>query len=80
MGARNHVGIGLSYFCPARLHRLSELITWNGFLGSLRFKNTTWPARLHRLAELVIWDRFRGSLNVYNFGLYYPKVLYSMVQ
>jgi hypothetical protein len=33
MGARNRVGIGLSYR-PARLHRLR-----NRFLGSLKFKN-----------------------------------------
>jgi hypothetical protein len=31
--ARNRVEIGLSYR-PARLHRLAESITWNGFLGS----------------------------------------------
>jgi hypothetical protein len=30
MGARNRVGIGLSYW-PARLHRLAELIPWNQF-------------------------------------------------
>jgi hypothetical protein len=34
-GARNRVGIGLSYR-PARLHRLAELIPWNRFLGSLK--------------------------------------------
>jgi len=34
MGARNRVGIGLSYR-PARLHRLAELIPWNRFLGSI---------------------------------------------
>jgi hypothetical protein len=33
MGARNQVGIGLSYR-PARLHRLAESIPWNGLLGS----------------------------------------------
>ncbi len=33
-GARNRVGIGLSYR-PARLHRLVESIPWNQFLGSL---------------------------------------------
>ncbi len=32
MGARNRVGIGLSYR-PARLHRLAEFIPWNRFLG-----------------------------------------------
>jgi hypothetical protein len=31
MGARNRVGIGLSYR-PARLHRLAEFIPWNRFL------------------------------------------------
>ncbi len=35
MGARNRVGIGLSYR-PARLHRLAELIPWNRLLGSLK--------------------------------------------
>jgi hypothetical protein len=35
MGARNRVGIGLSYR-PARLLRLAELIPWNRFLGSLK--------------------------------------------
>ncbi len=39
MGARNRVGIGLSYR-PARLHILAELIQWNRFLGSLKFKNS----------------------------------------
>jgi hypothetical protein len=34
MGARNRVGIGLSYR-TARLHSLSELVPWNRFLGSL---------------------------------------------
>jgi hypothetical protein len=35
MGARNQVGIGLSYR-PARLHRLAEFIPWNRFLGSIQ--------------------------------------------
>ncbi len=35
MGARNQVGIGLSYR-PARLHRLVEWVPWNQFLGSLK--------------------------------------------
>ncbi len=34
MGARNRVGIGLSYR-PAWLHRLAEFIPWNRFLGSI---------------------------------------------
>jgi hypothetical protein len=33
MGARNRVGIGLSYRL-ARLHSLSELVPWNRFLGA----------------------------------------------
>ncbi len=39
MGARNRVGISLSYR-PAWLHRLPVLIPWNRFLGSWKFKNT----------------------------------------
>ncbi len=37
MGARNRVGIGLSYR-PTRLHSLAELVHWNRFLGSLKVK------------------------------------------
>ncbi len=35
MGARNRVGIGLSYR-PAMLHSLAELVPWNRFLASLK--------------------------------------------
>jgi hypothetical protein len=35
MGARNRVGMELSYR-PARLNRLAELILWSRFLGSLK--------------------------------------------
>ncbi len=35
MGARNRVGIGLSYR-PTRLHSLAELVSWNRFLASLK--------------------------------------------
>jgi hypothetical protein len=35
MGARNLVGIGLSYR-PDRLYRLAESIPWNRLLGSLK--------------------------------------------
>ncbi len=35
LGARNRVGIGLSYR-PARLHSLAELVAWTQFLGSLK--------------------------------------------
>jgi hypothetical protein len=34
-GARNRVGIGLSYR-PVRLQSLAELVPWNRFLGSLK--------------------------------------------
>ncbi len=37
MGTRNRVGIGLPYR-PARLQRLTELVPWNQFLGSLKVK------------------------------------------
>jgi hypothetical protein len=33
-GARNRVGIGISYR-PARLHRLAEYVPWNRFLDSI---------------------------------------------
>ncbi len=36
MGARNRVGIGLSYR-PARLHKRAELFPWNQFLGSIKY-------------------------------------------
>jgi hypothetical protein len=34
-GARNQVGIGLSYR-PVRLHSLAEFVYWNRFLSSLK--------------------------------------------
>jgi hypothetical protein len=37
MGAKNWVGIGLSYR-PARLHRWAASISWNRFLGFLKVK------------------------------------------
>ncbi len=37
MGARNQVGIGLSYR-PVRLHTLGASIRWNRLLGSLKVK------------------------------------------
>jgi hypothetical protein len=37
MGARNRVGIELSYG-SARLHSLAELVPWNQFLGFLKVK------------------------------------------
>jgi hypothetical protein len=35
MGARNRLGIGLSYR-SSRLHSLAELIPWNRFMGSFK--------------------------------------------
>jgi hypothetical protein len=35
MGARNRLGMGLSYW-PARLHSPAELVPWNRFLDSLK--------------------------------------------
>jgi hypothetical protein len=40
MGARKRVKIGLSYR-SARQHSLAELVHWNQFLGSLKFKNSS---------------------------------------
>jgi hypothetical protein len=37
MGAKNRLGIGLSYR-PASLQSLAELVPWNRFLGSLKVK------------------------------------------
>jgi hypothetical protein len=39
MGARNRLGIGLTYR-PARLHKQAEFVSWNWFLGSINVKNT----------------------------------------
>jgi hypothetical protein len=60
-GARNRLGIGLSYR-PARLHMLTELVPWNRFLGYKKVKK--FGLRLHMLAELIPWDRVLGSLKV----------------
>ncbi len=60
MGARNWGGIGLSYR-PARLHRLSEFIPWNRFLGSRTFENmgSEWESNQINCGFLS-WQR-RGS-------------------
>jgi hypothetical protein len=53
MGARNRVGIGLSYR-PARLHRLAELIPGNRFLGTLKvlkFELSSLRLRLRCMVE-----------------------------
>ncbi len=53
MGARNRVGIGLSYR-PARLHRLAKFIPWNRFLGSIN----VWKYRLCLQVQLHVQCRF----------------------
>ncbi len=55
MGARNRVGIGLSYQ-PARLHSMAELVPWIRFLGSLKFKNSgSYGSR----SWIWTWNTFR---------------------
>jgi hypothetical protein len=45
MGARNRVGIGLSY-PAARLHRLAEFIPWNrGFHRRLKTRALDWGGK-----------------------------------
>jgi hypothetical protein len=51
MGARNRVGIGLSYQ-PARLHRLEELLSWNRILGSLKFENSGSVSEMRHVARV----------------------------
>ncbi len=59
-GARNRVGIGLSYR-PARLHRLTKLISWNRFLGYLKVsKLGLWRQRM----RLRIKPQARSSMYV----------------
>jgi hypothetical protein len=55
MGARNRVGIGLSYR-PAMLHRLTEVIPWNLFLGFMNIEK--YGLLLDRLAESIPWNQF----------------------
>jgi hypothetical protein len=56
MGARNRVGIGLSYR-PARLYRLAELIPWKvGMVHQLVFLN------VYGAPELIPWNEFRQSM------------------
>jgi hypothetical protein len=53
-GARNRVGIGLSYR-PARLHSLAESVPWNRFMGSLKvLKFGLWPA-MAESSWLLFW-------------------------
>ncbi len=57
MGARNWVGIELSYR-PVRLNRLAELIPWNRFLGSWNvYKYGLWggvtPSPLYHLSAVA---------------------------
>ncbi len=78
--------VGLSYR-PARLHRLAELIPWNRFLGSLKFKNsgsdspfppTNSPSPPYKVLQLIIHSPFSMILGAFrgeqesHFGLYLP--------
>jgi hypothetical protein len=71
MGARNRVGIGLS-FRPARLYSLVELIPWNRFLGSLNvYKFGLWKGFQNiGMKELIP----RGRRSSY---FWFPRNLYS---
>jgi hypothetical protein len=63
MGARNLVGIGLSY-PPARLHRLAESIPWNRFLGSLKVKKNRLRYRGIQGSELnLVWKYIQSILD-----------------
>ena len=54
MGARNPVGIGLSYR-PSGLHMLAELIPWNRFFGSLKVQK---PKGCRKVAETeTLWSQ-----------------------
>ncbi len=55
MGARNWVGIGLSYR-PDRLHSLAELVPWNRFLGSLKVKKFGLCTRLCSSTLPLLWS------------------------
>jgi hypothetical protein len=52
MGARNREGLGLSYR-PARLCSLAELVPWNRFLGSLKFKNSGSGLRFRSMMDRI---------------------------
>jgi hypothetical protein len=72
MGARNRVGIGLSYW-SARLHRLEESIPWNRFdsWATKKFKNTVsggqvrqpYSIRTRFLAPNIISTRFLSPMD-----------------
>jgi hypothetical protein len=66
MGARNRLGIGLSYW-PARLHRLVELIHWNQFLGSLSLNtvsvvSSAWIGRDRKVSIYIECQSFCAVL------------------
>jgi hypothetical protein len=62
MGARNRVGIGLSYR-PARLHRLAESIPWNRFLGSIKILK--YQLRIQTVYTENRWDQKTRSKRVH---------------
>ncbi len=69
MGARNRVGIGLSYR-PVRLHMLAELIPWNRFLGLLKVQK--FGLRLVSEEELKSdYREYQYNLNLrFSYGSY----------
>ncbi len=70
MGARNRLGIGLSYWA-ARPHWLAESISWNRFLGSLKVYNT-WAG---------IFKEAMGAWNRRGRGLsYWPARLHRLAE
>jgi hypothetical protein len=63
MGARNRIGIRLSYR-PARLLRLTELIPWNQYLQSENFNNfvgTPLDSRLNIYINFCLQVHFKVS-------------------
>jgi hypothetical protein len=65
LGARNQVGIGLSYWPASGVIFKQSMGARNRVGIGLSYRH----ARLHSLAELVSWYRFLGSFKVKKFGL-----------
>ncbi len=75
MGARNRVGLGLSYQ-SARLHRLAESIPWNQFLGSFQdLKYRLW--RVHGswvFSKCLCYASARKCYKIYSSLLFCPRM------
>ncbi len=82
MGARNRVGIGLSYR-PSRtlfadLFRRPGIDFQPG--GPVRQPYFSYrPVTLHRLAKSIPRNRFLGSINVYKYGLWLHRLAESVL-